>query len=122
MAGIILIPCAIFSAMVLFTGILDAVRMVPQKPAEALLSLVILVGLCVIGVGRPALIVYGGLQMRKLQSYSFAIAAAVLALISPCSCFIEVPFGIWAMIVLCRPRVKQAFEEQKFKTFEQRPF
>jgi hypothetical protein len=120
--SIILIPSSIFAVMMLFTGIIDAARMVLQQPGEAILSLVILVGVCVIVVGRPILIVYGGLQMRKLQRYPFAIAGAILALISLCSCFIDLAFGIWALVVLCRPRVKQAFEEQKFKTFEQRPF
>lgn len=52
-------------------------------------------------------IFFGALQMLRLQSYAWAIAAGILSIIS-CS-LIGLPFGIWALIVLSQPEVKDAF-------------
>lgn len=57
------------------------------------------------------LTLYGGLQMRKLESYKLCCAGAILACIpccSPCS-IVGIPFGIWALVVLLDPQVKAAF-------------
>jgi len=46
-----------------------------------------------------------------LRNYEFAFLAAILAMIpcvTPC-CFLGLPFGIWAVIVLRKPGVKDAF-------------
>lgn len=54
---------------------------------------------------------YGALQMKQLTNYSTARMAAILAMIpcvGPC-CFLGIPFGIWAFVVLERPEVKDAF-------------
>jgi hypothetical protein len=50
--------------------------------------------------------------MKKLESYSFAMAAAIIAMIpciSPC-CLLGLPFGIWALVVLGDGSVKAAFQ------------
>ncbi len=71
-----------------------------------------LVVLCVAGLMIDAVIVIGASKMMKLESYSFAVAAALLSII-PClssPCFIlGMPFGLWALIVLMDPGVKAAF-------------
>ena len=58
-----------------------------------------------------AVIVFGAMKMKNLQSYALAMTAAILALI-PCftaCCLIGIPFGIWALVVLLKPEVKAAF-------------
>ncbi|MGA7700516.1 MAG: hypothetical protein WCB27_12965 [Thermoguttaceae bacterium] len=54
----------------------------------------------------------GATKMKKLESYSFAMAAAIIAMIpciSPC-CLLGLPFGIWALVVLGDGSVKAAFQ------------
>jgi hypothetical protein len=56
-------------------------------------------------------IVFGCLKMMKLQSYGFAFTTCILAMIpciSPC-CLLGIPFGIWGLVVLNEPRVKNSF-------------
>lgn len=57
------------------------------------------------------LVLFGALKMKKLESYRLAMAASIIAMIpciSPC-CFIGLPIGIWAVVVLSKPEVKSAF-------------
>lgn len=53
---------------------------------------------------------YGGLQMRQMKNHGVAMAAAIAACI-PCfsCCCLPLPVGIWALVVLTKPEVKQAF-------------
>jgi hypothetical protein len=56
-------------------------------------------------------ILFGGIKMKKLESYGLAMAASILAMIpcfSPC-CLLGLPIGIWAVVVLAKPEVKSAF-------------
>lgn len=66
----------------------------------------------VFGLLIDAVIIYGAVRMKNLSSYSWAVAAAVLALIpclsSPC-CAVGVPFGLWALLVLLDKDVRAAF-------------
>jgi hypothetical protein len=65
----------------------------------------------VLGMFMGVVILMGALKMMKLQSYRFAVTAAVLAMIpciSPC-CLLGLPFGIWALVVLNQPQVKPNF-------------
>jgi hypothetical protein len=58
-----------------------------------------------------AIVLFGALKMMRLQSFGWAMAAAILAVIpclSPCCC-LGIPFGIWALVVLSKPEVKAAF-------------
>jgi hypothetical protein len=57
------------------------------------------------------LILFGGLKMQKLENYGLAMAASIVAMIpciSPC-CLVGLPIGIWAVVVLSKPEVKNAF-------------
>jgi hypothetical protein len=65
----------------------------------------------VFGLVVSGLILFGALKMKKLENHGWAITASILALapcISPC-CFIGLPIGIWALVVLAKPEVKSAF-------------
>ncbi len=64
-----------------------------------------------IGVLVSAFIIYAAIKMKDLKQWSLAAAASVLAMIpciSPC-CLIGIPIGIWCLIVLNRPEIKDAF-------------
>ncbi len=65
----------------------------------------------IIGIIIGVIVLVGAMKMRKLESYGFAMTASVLAMIpcvSPC-CILGLPFGIWAIVVLSKPEVKEAF-------------
>jgi serine/threonine protein kinase len=58
--------------------------------------------------GIPGLLmIYGGLQMVQLRSYAWSIAAGIVGIV--CCSLIGFPLGIWALIVLARPEVREAF-------------
>ncbi len=57
-------------------------------------------------------VLYGGWQMHKLRSRTMAQVAAVLSVIpciAPCYCG-GLPFGIWALVVLGKPEVRDGFD------------
>ena len=65
----------------------------------------------IVGLVIGVVVLLGALKMMKLQSWGFALAAAILAMIpcvSPC-CLLGIPFGIWAIVVLTKADVKAAF-------------
>jgi len=65
----------------------------------------------IVGLAVAGLIVYGAMQMMKLQKYGLSMAATIAAMvpcISPC-CILGLPLGIWALVVLMKPEVKAAF-------------
>lgn len=64
----------------------------------------------VFGLGISVSIAIGAMKMRRLESYSLAMMAAVLAIL-PCSgcCVLSMPLGIWALVVLLDAQVKESF-------------
>ena len=65
----------------------------------------------IIALATSAFVIFGALQMQKLQSYGLAIAATIVAMIpcfGPCCC-IGIPIGIWSLIVLMDANVKASF-------------
>src|SRR5205807_7261566 len=64
-------------------------------------------------LGIGVLIIVGAQRMKNLQSHGMAMAASIVAMIpciSPC-CLLGLPFGIWALIILLKPEVKNRSEE-----------
>ena len=59
-----------------------------------------------------AAMIYGAVQMRRGESYGWALVAALLAVIpclsSPCCC-LGIPFGVWALVVLLGEEGRQSF-------------
>ena len=56
-------------------------------------------------------VIFGALRMKNLRSYGLALSSAILGMIpciSPC-CLIGLPIGVWAIVVLMNPVVKQGF-------------
>lgn len=65
----------------------------------------------IFGLLVAGLWIVGGLKMKDLSSYGLAMAAAVTAVV-PCfttCCCLNIPVGIWALVVLMKPEVKAAF-------------
>lgn len=65
----------------------------------------------ILGLAISALVLIGATRMKRLESYSLAVSAAIVAVvpcISPC-CLLGLPFGVWALVVLNDPSVKAAF-------------
>jgi hypothetical protein len=71
------------------------------------------IAMAVFGLVISAVILVGGIKMKKLESYGWAMTASVISVIpcvSPC-CYglVGIPIGIWALVVLSKPEVKSAF-------------
>jgi hypothetical protein len=66
----------------------------------------------IFGLTVSIVILVGAVKMQSLRSYSFAFTAALLAVVpclTPC-CFLGLPLGIWALVVLNKPEVKAQFK------------
>ena len=63
------------------------------------------------------LISLGAVQMARMRMYPIAMAAAILQIV-PCSpCWIvDTPIGVWALIILVRPEVREAFYQPSAAT------
>lgn len=65
----------------------------------------------IVGIAVAAFIIFAALKMRELRQWELSLAASIVAMIpciSPC-CIIGLPIGIWALVILLRPEVKEAF-------------
>jgi len=78
-----------------------------EDPVDETVVVLVFIGLSFM---RYIAILVGGLCMTRLRRYAFAITAAVLAIVPCTPCFaLEIPFGIWAIVVLCDSRVRNGF-------------
>lgn len=52
----------------------------------------------------------GAIKMKRLQNHGLAMTACILSMI-PCNCcfLLGIPFGIWGLVVLNKPAVRDAF-------------
>jgi predicted Zn finger-like uncharacterized protein len=64
----------------------------------------------IIGICYGGIITSGAVKMKNLSSYGYAMTACIVAML-PCSacCLLGLPFGIWGLVVLNKPEVKDAF-------------
>ena len=52
----------------------------------------------------------GGLKMKKLEGFGLAVTSCILAMLPMnCCCLMGLPLGIWGLVVLNRPDVKNSF-------------
>jgi hypothetical protein len=70
----------------------------------------ILAGIMVFFVCLGSVVLYGGIQMRRLGRYAPAVVGSVAAVLplSVC-CVLGIPVGIWSLTVLRNPFVRAAF-------------
>jgi hypothetical protein len=70
-------------------------------------------GMGVVGVLASVVTIVAGMNMRLVKSYRVAVIGAILAAIPGVSCLafvgIGIAAGIWAIVVLVQPDVKNAF-------------
>jgi hypothetical protein len=92
-----------------FDSLLQADRGAAEVPVmfSGTLGLLINLAGCILGV----VVLLGAIQMRKLESYRLAVATSIMATVC---CFspwflLAMPFGIWALVVLCNQHVRGAF-------------
>jgi predicted Zn finger-like uncharacterized protein len=82
----------------------------PGDREEMIVNLV--TGSCqaIVGILIGAVITAGGTKMKRLENYGLAMTASILAMI-PCTgcCLLTLPFGIWSLVVINRPEVRDAF-------------
>jgi hypothetical protein len=63
------------------------------------------------GLIWSSVLFWGGYQMKNLNSYSAAMTASILAMVPcNCCCIFGLPFGIWSLVVLNKPEVRDAFD------------
>ena len=67
--------------------------------------------LLAVGLIGGLVILFGGIKMRNFQNYGLCMTASILAMIPCLSCcfLIGIPIGIWALVVLSKPEVKNLF-------------
>lgn len=64
-------------------------------------------------------LIYCAMKMKEGSSYALAITGAVLSMIPcNCCCAVGIPVGIWALLVLNKPEVKEAFDSVTASTGE----
>lgn len=68
-------------------------------------------GLALISLLIAPVIVVGAIKMMKGKSRGLAFAAAIFSILPFTSCcfFISIIFGVWALVVLLQPDVKEFF-------------
>jgi hypothetical protein len=85
-----------------------AVQLTPEQHKE---SQQLMVKLYAGQMGISLIILLGAIQMLRLRTYWLALIGSVLASIpgvAPC-CLLSVPFGIWAIVMLCMKDVRSGF-------------
>jgi hypothetical protein len=57
------------------------------------------------------LIIGGAVQMMRFKTWGFALAASIIAMLNfgTFCCVLGLPVGIWSLVILLQPDVKQAF-------------
>lgn len=95
--GLLFVPALLFPEVV---G-----QQAPIDPFEMVLSLLLMVATLSMGV----VMLYGSIKMLSLESYRWAMAAAITAVLPCYCCFLGLPIGVWAVITLRDSTVKAAF-------------
>jgi tRNA A-37 threonylcarbamoyl transferase component Bud32 len=108
--GIVYIMLTVIAALVAVVSFFD----MPSHRRESEVGSLLAVPLILLAViVQGSLMMVGGLKMRHLEGYGWAVAASLVALApaSPLAVF-GIPAGVWALAVLTAPDVKAAFAEQ----------
>ncbi len=78
-----------------------------RSNAQPSTFLLLAVPLAALVVGGTLLV--AGLLMKRLTAYWLAVAASLLAILTPPTNLIGLPIGIWALVVLSHREVREAF-------------
>jgi len=69
--------------------------------------------LAFLGLIINALIIIGGARMLQLRGWGLSLTGAIAACfpcLGGCCCLIGIPLGIWAIVILNREEVREAFQ------------
>lgn len=113
------VPAAVICGQVTdFSPALLALQEMPTRQLSSELRAPLWLGmmslpLSLLSIPFGALMIIGGVKMRRLELYGLALVAAIVALL-PCSpgFFIGLPIGVWALVVLLNLDVKAAFGQK----------
>lgn len=114
-AGISLVLGSLFlllDVVVLVLGAAQRMQQVGQFGASPIMTLIIRILWGMILLAASGFVFYGAMEMKKLRNYQLAMGASIVAVIpclGPC-CLLGIPFGIWALVILSKPEVKQGFK------------
>ena len=100
---------AVFDVVILATGAVDNMIQ-PQAMPKSTQVLVRLVWGLLLIVSNIVILI-GSIKMLQLKNFEFSKITAILSVIpclGPC-CIAGIPFGIWALVVLGKPEVRNAF-------------
>ena len=86
---------------------------VPEdEEAETIVAIVV----GALGLLQSLMMLLGAVALRRRRRVALAMTGAVLALIPNLCCFVTVPFGVWAVVLLGRPDVRAAFAANREPT------
>lgn len=75
--------------------------------------LIVLLLITVVQILSSLVMILGGQKMRRLDTYGLAVTASIVALLPTGPVWIvSMPIGIWALIVLATPEVRDAFRSK----------
>jgi hypothetical protein len=78
--------------------------------ADDWVALAVFLAIFLAGVITALVILHGAFQMKNANSYGWALTSAIIALIPLHPCFVlTFPFGLWGLIVLARPEIRDSF-------------
>jgi len=99
----------VFDVIILATGFTDEMIQPRGMPKSVQVMIRMAWGLLLMVSNTVVLI--GAIKMLQLKNYEFARISAIISVIpcvGPC-CVLGIPFGIWALVVMGRPEIKNAF-------------
>jgi predicted Zn finger-like uncharacterized protein len=68
------------------------------------------VGGAIFGLLYWTVVLVGAIKMKSLSSYGFAMTSCIMSMLPcQCCCILGLPFGIWGLVMLNKPVVKDAF-------------
>jgi serine/threonine protein kinase/formylglycine-generating enzyme required for sulfatase activity len=115
-----LIATAIVNWVTLVVLLLFGVYVLAQRqPTVFTLALALVIVVPVLSLAT-AVILAGGLKLQRAESYWFCVFASVAAMLIGPGYFLGWPVGIWSLIVLSRPEVREAFRRREHRTVERR--
>ncbi|PQO39308.1 hypothetical protein C5Y96_05495 [Blastopirellula marina] len=98
-------------AFLLLSGAVEQLEEMNDGPVSKYQSITVRIIWGIALILASAYIFYGAMQMKQLTNYTAARTAAMISVIpclGPC-CFLGIPFGIWALVVLSKPEMRDAF-------------
>lgn len=59
-----------------------------------------------------AFLIFGAVQMLRMKAWPLALSSSIAAIINfgSCCCILGIPVGIWSIVILFVPDVKEAFK------------